>query len=283
MQQTNFVHFLIVLLSLTGQIFCAVKTNQCSKAEVPFNVNDFLFHLPANAPKSLMTAERLIDPINHYENVKEHVTLLNFFINECKKYTTESTEPYYMNYVKHFPVMVSKFYCALVGKDRIISDFDSIDPETFYTYLTSHAGDWDWLTPANVDAPATWPSVGKDMVVKTIIADASDRGQVSASWESLFSHFSDLLQQIAQDYLSRDTSLRIVRFPVKLIPANFLTMKYSSPPNSTTVVLSQTDIMRLTEGASSAVSARINRYLAQTLSKIQSKLMKPVVKSLNFV
>lgn len=258
-----------------------IKTNQCSKAKIPFNVNDFLFHLPPNAPKSLMTAERLMDPISHYENIQEHIKLLNFFIDECKKFTTESTDPYYMKYAKHFPVMVSKFYCALVGKDRILSDFDKIDPEAFYTYLTGHEGDWDWLNPANVIEPATWPTVGKDLVINTILTDSKDRGLVAAAWDPLYSHFSDLLKQIAEDYQSGDTT-RFVRFPVKILPASFLTSKFQTPPNNPTVVLSKVDIVRLTQDASEAVTLRINKFLAQELGKIQNRISSPIITPYHF-
>lgn len=268
-----------VFLNLFGISYADLdfkNTSDCSASPVPFNINNFLFALPANAPASLMTAERLRDPARHYGNVQEHITLLNFFIDESKKFNTESKDSYYSTYVVHYPIMVAKFYCSLVGRDRPISNFDNIDAKTFYIYLTSHQADWDWLNPSIVKEPAVWDTNSKEIVISTVLSDSQSRGVITAGWNSLYMYFADLLYQMTQDFQSGDTSsTRTMRFPVSILPASFLKFRFNEPLNKSTVILSKNDIINLNKMSSPSVSARINSYINKNYLKTSKPKISP--------
>lgn len=205
----------------------ATTTEDCSAVEVPFNVKDWIFHLPTYAPTNLLTVERVNDPLVHYGNVEEHIKILNFLINENKKYFSESKTPYFKKYVKHYPMLIKKFYCSLVGGGRDIHDFKNIDAEIFYTYLTEHEGDWDWLNPANVKRHQVWSLDEKETVIDTILTDSQNRTIIGAAWEETFSMFPDLLEKIAIDIQSEDysTANRIWVVPTSILPVSLITKR----------------------------------------------------------
>lgn len=251
------------------------NTTSCAAAPVPFNINDWMFHLPSYAPKSLITAERISNPMNHYENTQEHIQLLNFFISDCKKYKTESNTTYFADYVRHYPTIIPKFYCALVGRDRPLGDFMSISGEAFYSYLIAHPKDWDWLTAENVKEPAIWSMNDKQLVIDTIIADSSSRGLVTAGWDTLYTFFTDLMEQLSNDFITGDyTNFNSFRVPVHILPATFLTTFLKSPPKARTIVITPNDLMHMSELASKTVMARILGHLKEVLEPKSKTLLK---------
>lgn len=279
----SFIIISILICSLSvGNVLSYLPfadTNECASMKVPFDINNWMFALPKYAPSSLITAERIKDPMNHYENVEEHVKLMEFFLEDCKKYQTEAKEEYFSKYVVHYPLMVAKFYCALVGEDRALSNFTDIGAQDFYVYLNSHVDqDWDWLTPSNVKRPATWSKIGKELVIQVVTDDSKNRGLVSASWDPLYSNFADLLFLLATDFQRGDFSTRsAIRFPVDLLPVNFIREKFHNPLNEESIILSPNDLLHITEGASRTVSRRIQGFLDSLVKQKSLRISSPIL------